>query len=187
MPHVIEPAATGRAKCRGCGEKIGSGELRFGESVPNPFAEGETLHWFHLDCGAMKRPESFLEGLAAHAEPVPDAERLRAFASEGVERKRLPRIDGAERDPSGRAQCRHCREKIEKGAWRIALVFWEEGRFQPAGSIHVACCQGYFETTEVVARLSRFSPGLTGADVQEIEAELRKPSPPAAPPAKPAE
>ena len=43
MPHVIEPAPTGRAKCRGCGEKIGAGELRFGESLPNPFAEGESF------------------------------------------------------------------------------------------------------------------------------------------------
>jgi hypothetical protein len=125
MPHVIEPAATARAKCRGCGEKIAAGELRFGESLPNPFAEGETLHWFHLECGAMKRPESFLEGLAAHPEPVADSEHLSALAKGGVEHPRLPRVTGAERDPSGRAQCRHCREKIEKGAWRIALVFWE--------------------------------------------------------------
>ena len=63
MPHVIEPAASARAKCRGCAEKIAAGDLRFGESLPNPFAEGETHHWYHLECGAMKRPEPFLEGL----------------------------------------------------------------------------------------------------------------------------
>ena len=186
MPHVIEPAASARAKCRGCGERIGAGELRFGESLPNPFAEGETLHWFHLECGAMKRPEPFLEGRTAHAEPIPDSDRLAAEARRGVEHKRLPRINGAERDPSGRAQCRHCRQKIEKGAWRIPLVFWEEGRFSPAGSVHVPCTGAYFETTDVVPRLKRFSPGLTDADLQEIEAELLKPSPPAAtPPAGP--
>ena len=56
MPHVIETASSGRAKCRGCGEKIAAGELRFGERLPNPFAEGETTHWFHLECAAFKRP-----------------------------------------------------------------------------------------------------------------------------------
>lgn len=180
MPHLIEPAASARAKCRGCGARIGAGELRFGESLPNPFAEGETHHWFHLECGALKRPEPFLEALAEHAEPFADADRLTALARQGVEHARLPRVAGAERDPSGRAQCRHCRQKIDKGAWRISLVFWEEGRFSPAGSLHVPCGQGYFGTTDVVGRLRRFSPRLTDAELQEIEAELRKPSPPAA-------
>ena len=41
MPHVIEPAASGRAKCRGCGEKIAKGKLRFGERLPNPFGDGD--------------------------------------------------------------------------------------------------------------------------------------------------
>ena len=177
MPHVIEPAATGRAKCRGCGEKIAGGDLRFGESLPNPFAEGETHHWFHLECGAMKRPEPLLAALGAHAEPVPDCERLSALARSGVEHPRAPRISGAERDPSGRAQCRHCRQKIDKGAWRIALVFWEEGRFSPAGFVHVPCTGAHFETIDVVGRLKRFSPGLTDTDLREVQSELLKPSP----------
>jgi hypothetical protein len=177
MPHVIEPAASARAKCRGCGEKIAAGDLRFGEGLPNPFAEGETHHWYHLECGAMKRPEPFLEGLAAHAEPIPDSERLAAVARSGVEHPRAARISGAERDPSGRAQCRHCRLKIEKGAWRTPLVFWEDGRFSPAGFVHVPCTSAYFGTSDVVARFMRFSPGLTGADLQELQAELLKPSP----------
>ncbi|HSB61314.1 MAG TPA: PARP-type zinc finger-containing protein, partial [Vicinamibacteria bacterium] len=70
MPHVIQPATTARAKCRGCGERIGAGVLRFGESLPNPFADGETTHWFHLDCAAFKRPEPFLEAVEARTEPL---------------------------------------------------------------------------------------------------------------------
>ena len=31
MAHVFESAPTGRAKCRGCGQPIGKGEIRFGE------------------------------------------------------------------------------------------------------------------------------------------------------------
>ena len=45
MDHVIEPASSGRAKCRGCGRAIAKGELRLGERLPNPFTdEGEMTH-----------------------------------------------------------------------------------------------------------------------------------------------
>ena len=175
MPHVIEPAPTGRARCRGCGEKIGVGELRFGESVPNPFAEGETTHWFHPECGAYKRPEPFLETLEARGEPLEDAERLKAEAQRGIAHHRLPRVSGAERAPSGRAQCRSCKNPIEKGAWRISLVFYEEGQFAPSGSIHLSCAAAYLETTDVLPRLKRFSPGLSEADFNEIQAMLQGP------------
>ncbi len=175
MPHVIQPATTARAKCRGCGERIAAGELRFGESLPNPFADGETTHWFHLDCAAYKRPEPFLETLEARTEPLDDAERLTAEAKRGIAHRRLPRVSGAERASSGRAQCRSCRNPIEKGAWRIPLVFYEEGRFAPSGSIHAACAQVYLETTDVIPRLKRFSPRLSDADLGEIRAELQGP------------
>jgi hypothetical protein len=172
VAHVIEPASTGRAKCRGCGERIAAGELRFGESLPNPFADGETTHWFHPECAAFKRPEPFLETVEARPEPLQDSERLIAAAKQGIAHRRLPRVNGAERAPSGRAQCRSCHTTIEKGAWRIALVFYEEGRFAPAGYIHMPCAQAYFETLDIVPRLRRFSPALTDEDVSAIEAAL---------------
>ena len=174
MAHVIEPASTGRAKCRGCGERIAAGELRFGESLPNPFADGETTHWFHPECAAFKRPEPFLETLEARPESLQDSERLMAAAKEGIAHRRLPRVSGAERAPSGRAQCRSCHATIEKDAWRISLVFYEEGRFAPAGYIHVPCAQAYFETTDIIPRLKRFSPALTDEDVKAIEAALKE-------------
>jgi hypothetical protein len=177
MPHVIQPAPTGRAKCRGCGESIAAGALRFGESLPNPFAEGESLQWFHLDCAAYKRPEPFLATLEAAAEPVADAERLAAEAKRGLEHRRLPRISGAERASSGRAQCRSCHSVIGKGAWRIPLVFWEDGRFAGAGFIHVTCAQAYFETADVLPRLKHFARGLGENDLSEIEADLRVATP----------
>ena len=172
MPHVIEPATSGRAKCRGCGRVIPKGELRFGERLPNPFADGaEMTHWFHLPCAAMKRPEVFLE-IDAVAE-LEDAAALKRFAEQGVEHRRLPRIDGVERSPSGRATCRHCREAIEKDAWRIRLVFWEEGMFNPAGYIHLTCADEYLGTNEIVDRLKNFSPDVTEGEIQEISEMLR--------------
>jgi hypothetical protein len=172
MPHVIEAAATGRAKCRGCGGKIAALELRFGERLPNPFADGETTHWFHLDCAAFKRPEPLLEALAGREEPLDGRERLEMEAKRGLAHRRLPRIDGAERAPTGRAQCRSCREPIPKDAWRIPLVFYEDGRFAAAGYVHARCSRAYFETTDVLPRLRRFSPDLGDEDLAQIEQEM---------------
>lgn len=172
MPHVIETAPTGRAKCRGCGAKIDAGALRFGEALPNPFGEGDTTHWFHLDCGAFKRPEPFLEALGAREEPLDGREGLEAAARAGIDHPRLVRVDGAERSPTGRAECRHCREAIPKDAWRVRLVFWEEGRFNAAGFVHVRCAPAYFETGDLLPRVRRFAPALTDEDARAIEAEL---------------
>lgn len=177
MAHLIEPATSARAKCRGCGEPIAAGELRFGESVPNPFAEGDTTHWFHLDCAAFKRPEPFLETLAARAEPPEGVDRLREEAKRGLAHHRLPRINGAERSPSGRAQCRSCRVAIEKGAWRIPLVFYEEGRFEPAGFVHVPCASAYFEAADVLPRLKHFSRNLSDEDLRDLQAQLQASTP----------
>ena len=176
MPHLIEPATSGRAKCRGCGVRIASGELRFGERLDNPFAEGEMTHWFHLDCAAFKRPEPLLETLETREEPLEDEERLTSDARQGIAHRRLPRVNGAERSSTGRAKCRSCHELIPKGAWRIPLVFYEEGRFAPSGFIHAGCSRAYFETTELTPRLRRFSPDLQDADIQAIEEELNGPS-----------
>jgi hypothetical protein len=177
MGHVLEPAATGRAKCRGCGERIAAGALRFGESLPNPFGEGEATHWFHVDCAAFKRPEPLLQALEERTEPLADSERLQSEAKLGVAHQRLPRINGAERAPSGRAQCRSCHTAIDKEAWRIILVFYEEGRFAPGGFVHARCARAYFETAEVMTRVRHFARGLSDDDARELEAELQRPTP----------
>ena len=129
---MIETASSGRAKCRGCDQKIAKDELRFGERQPNAFGEGEMTLWFHPRCAAYKRPEPFLEAVAAH--PEAGFEDLAAAARFGIAHRRVPRINGAERAPTGRARCRKCRELIEKDEWRIALVFFEEFRFLRADS-----------------------------------------------------
>jgi hypothetical protein len=172
MAHVIETASTGRSKCRGCGDKIAAGELRFGERAPNPFGEGESTQWFHPECGSLKRPEPFLEALQAREEPIDDAQRLEAAARDGVAHPRLARIDGAERAPTARALCRACKEAIPKDAWRIRLVYFEEGRFMPSGFLHVRCAPAYFGTRDVLPRVRRFARDLEEAQLGEIEREL---------------
>lgn len=174
MPHVIEPSPSARATCRACGRKIAAGERRFGERLPNPYDDegGEMTRWFHLACAAFARPESFLETLPRSEEPIENRTLLEDEARLGMAHRRLPRVRQAERASSGRAACRSCRKAIEKGAWRIALAYYEEGRFVPSGFIHVRCVPSYLETTAVMTRLRHFSPTLADTDLREIAAEL---------------
>jgi hypothetical protein len=170
MPHVIEPAASGRATCRGCGRRIAAAEWRFGERLPNPFAEGEAemTRWFHLWCAAFRRPAPLLDTLPEAPADLPDRDRLDREARLGVDHRRVPRVGAASRAPSGRATCRACRDLIEKGVWRIALVFDQEGRFVPSGFIHAPCAAGYFETAAILPRVRHFSPDLADEEADEI-------------------
>jgi hypothetical protein len=104
--------------------------------------------------------------------PPADAELLEARALATQARHRLPRIDGAERAPSGQAKCRHCHQPIERGAWRIRLVFHEEGTFSPGGFLHLACRGAYFETPDILAQVLHFSPGLAQEDRAILAAEF---------------
>ena len=171
MPHVFEPAASGRSKCRGCKQPLAKGELRFGEALTNPFGEGEVTHWFHPRCAAYKRPDAMLEALKAASE-VADRDTLERYANVTLAQPRLQRIDGAERAPSSQARCRHCKEPIEKGAWRIRLVFHEEGNFAPGGFIHIACRKPYFESDDIAEQVLHFSVALDEAERELLRSEL---------------
>jgi hypothetical protein len=181
VAHVIEPASSSRAKCRSCDQPIAKGELRFGERQPNAFGEGEMTLWFHLPCAAYSRPEPFLETpLATEAAAVRETpyESLAAAARFGIEHRRVPRLRGAERAASGRAHCRSCRELIGKGEWRLALMFFEEYRFNPGGYIHASCARNYFETVDLLDRIKHFSPELREPDLEEVAGALAAPNPP---------
>ena len=172
MLHVIEAASSGRAKCRGCAAKIAKGQLRLGEKVPNPFADGDMTLWFHLRCAAFKRPEILIEALGDTRETIDDREALIAAAEFGQRHRRLPRLDGIERAASGRAKCRLCRNAIEKGAWRIPLVYYQEGQFEKSGFIHLRCAEDYFETTEILDRLEHFGDDLGEDEIAELRSVL---------------
>lgn len=174
MPHTFEPASSGRSKCRGCGRVIERGELRFGERLPNPFADGEMTVWFHPLCAAYKRPDALLQTL--HETPeVPHREVLERAARGSLAQRRLPRIDGAERSPSTQARCRSCRESIARGSWRIRLVFHQDGRFAPGGFIHLDCRKAYFETDDILDHVLHFSPKLTDDERADLRCACASP------------
>ena len=172
VSHTFEPAASGRAKCRGCGRAIARGEMRFGERLPNPFAEGEMTVWFHPLCAAYKRPEPVLQTLGETSVDVPDREVLERAARSSLAQRRLPRIDGAEKAPGGQARCRHCHEPIARGTWRIRLVFYQDGRFAPGGFVHLDCRKAYLEADEILAHVLHFSPGLSADERAELTRAL---------------
>ena len=174
MPHVIETASSGRAKCRACNGTIAKDELRFGERHPNAFGEGEMTLWFHLQCASYTRPEPFLETLPSAS--VSHAADLTAAAEFGIAHRRVPRVHGAERASTGRARCRSCREFIAQGEWRIPLIFFEEFRFAPSGFIHAGCAREYFETTDLLDRIRHFSPALAEDEVHELQGALHAPA-----------
>jgi hypothetical protein len=124
--------------------------------------------WFHPLCAAYKLPQPLLEALEQATESVADQESLRGAIQRSVTYPRIPRIDGAEKSPSGQAKCRSCHEPIVRGSWRIRIIFYEEGRFAPGGYVHLGCRNAYFETDEVLEPVLHFSPALNEADRAEL-------------------
>lgn len=177
VPDSIQAAPTGRAKCRGCGKAIAKAELRFGETGPNSYGEGEATSWFHLVCAASMRPDKLLPVLEASAEPVAEREWLERQARAGIEHTRLTRLTRAERASSGRATCRSCRELIAKGEWRFVLQMFEEGRPSPIGTIHASCAEAYFGTADVLERAGRLTADLSDVDLAELEKALAEQRP----------
>ena len=126
--------------------------------------------WFHPLCAAYKRPESLLQAIdeGTASLPLPEREILERTGRASGNHRRRPRIDGAERAPSSQAKCRHCREPIERGAWRIRLVFFEEGMFTAGGFIHLQCRQTYFESDDLIDQLLHFSVKLNEDEREDL-------------------
>ncbi len=164
---VIEPAASGRSQCRGCGHRIARGELRFGECLPNPYGDGVMTLWLHLRCAAYRRPQPFLETLDRHAAGIADAPALAAAARFALAHRRIPRLGALQRASSGRARCRCCRTLIDKDTLRLPLVFYQEGVFDSGGFIHLACAPDYFETADLLDVIRHFAPAAEAAELAE--------------------
>jgi len=124
--------------------------------------------WFHPACAAYKRPEPLLQCLRETSVEAPNREQLESIASRSLAHRRLPRIDGAERAATAKAKCRHCREPIERGSWRIRLTFYQEGLFSPGGFIHLNCRAAYFETDDVADQVLHFSSDLNAGEREEL-------------------
>jgi len=109
-----------------------------------------------------------MQALAETQEKIPDRKKLERAATSSLAQRRLPRIDGADRAPTGQARCRHCREPIARGGWRIRLAYYQDGRFTPGGFIHLECRKDYFGTDDILEHLLHFSGSLSDAECDEL-------------------
>ena len=128
--------------------------------------------WFHPECAAYKRPDPLLEALDSTSD-LPGKDLLERIARHSRLHRRLPRIDGAEPSPTRQAKCRHCRNPIERGAWRIRLVFYEEGMFSPGGFVHLECRADYFETSDMQEHVLHFSADLSPDQLDQLKDALK--------------
>jgi hypothetical protein len=129
--------------------------------------------WFHLACAAYKRPEPLLETLGLTELDVGGREALERAARHVLQHRRLTRIDGAERSPTSQAKCRSCHQPVERGSWRIRLVFFQDGRFEAGGFLHTSCRQAYFETDDIAEQVLHFSPDLSDAERADLNLTLK--------------
>lgn len=178
MPHEIQAAKSGRAKCRACKIAIDKGSLRLGEEVPNAFGDGEARHWYHLRCGALRRPEAFLEAIESipeeEAQLLAEGEKaeLSALAEPGKTYYRLSRFVKVHAAPSGRAKCQGCRELIEKGQLRFVLERIEDGMVSGSGFVHIVCAHKYAGAVDGIRERVQSLSELSDEEWAEVTAAL---------------
>ena len=184
MPHKIDVAPSGRARCRGCKEPIAKGATRFAEEYNSPYSEegGLSFRYWHLQCAAKPLANELGEALAAYPGPIDDRPSLEALVAEHA---RSPMPFG-ERASTGRARCRACDENIAKGDLRIAFERTYEtpmGIQKAAAYAHPRCLARYLaresehgrEATrmdDLLVQL-RANSKLTEADLTTVENEAR--------------
>ncbi len=175
MANTIDIAKTGRATCRGCGEKIAKDTVRYGEEVANTSSDdgGTSYRWLHLACAAKKHANDLRKVMAAYEGEIPDRAAIDAIIAENAH----PAYPYAEIAPNGRARCRVCREAVTKGVVRVAferLYDTGMGVTKTAGYVHAACVQKSEEATTmgrdaILAGLKANSPKPEDAAAVEKE------------------
>ena len=148
MAHHIEVAASGRATCKTCKQRIDKDTLRLGEEYASQFGEGGmAVRWHHLACGADALPAVLREAMTSYEGEIPDRAALEAkLASAKPTAAKAGALPTADLAPTGRAKCIHCTEAIEKGSVRIAVEREvDRGGFVTtgAGYLHPACAEAW--------------------------------------------
>lgn len=187
-PYMIEGARSGRSKCKTCRKAIAKDALRIGVLIEGPFGVGYL--WHHLNCLARRQfervEEAFREEAWQHAKTpppnIPSLEELGKLQEQAEEKKRQRKTPPyIELDPSGRARCKSCGEKIEKGSLRVAMgrgvEFGNQIRTAVA-NVHPGCVAEEFDHEETTIEREGFVGTLrtNSADVssEQIEEVLRQ-------------
>lgn len=177
MADVIEQASTGRASCRFCKEKIGKGELRFGERVPNAFGEGEQTLWYHLRCGAERQPAKLKPVLDEFTGELPDRSELDAIVASGLENPKLSMVQRVDHAPTGRAKCQQCHEAIAKDELRVGIDRDVEGQMPAVSYLHVRCAPAYLDAPGLGEKLKRLAGTLSPGEAEILDQLGEAPGP----------
>ena len=107
-------------------------------------------------------------------EKVPPLEELKASAEKSEQRKKEKReLPYAEVDPSGRAKCKHCDEKIEEGAFRVVLLrevrFGNQIRGGPI-NVHPKCVAAELRAEDCMTEVEGFE-GALRANTTDLDAD----------------
>ena len=178
-PFKIEPARSGRSKCKACRRTIAKDALRFGFLIEGPFGPGYL--WHHLPCAARRHLDRLEEAYEARVwddgVEVPSLESLRAKAeSKERERKERKPAPNVERAPTGRSSCKQCGERIPKDSFRVVMLrsveFGGQVRRGPV-NVHPACVALEMQREDCVVELEGFDDTLrrNSADLSEAEFE----------------
>ena len=169
-PYVIEGARSSRSKCKTCRRTIQKDSLRIGMLVVGPFGPGYL--WHHLNCAARRQMDRVEEAYELEAwknakappEKLPELSELSKLR-EAAEKKKAERreLPYAELDPSGRASCKHCGERMDKGAARVALqrriTFGRQERVMPI-LVHPRCIAAELLAEDCLTDSSTLEQGL---------------------------
>ncbi len=179
-PYIIEGARSSRSRCKTCRRSISKGGLRLGILVEGPYGAGHM--WHHLNCAAKRHAEQLEEAYAQEAwneakEPpakIPTLASLRALAQEAETRRReRPSLPYVEMDPSGRARCKQCGERLAKGRLRVVLgrrvEFGSQTRISPI-QVHPACVAAALAADDTDTRPDALAEGLR-AHSRDVPAE----------------
>lgn len=174
MPHTIERAKSGRAKCRKCKEKIEKDELRFGHEIDGQF--GEALQWYHLKCAAEKTPVDLEATLKEYGDDVPNRAELDDLIAANRKNQKPTRLPYAEAAPTGRSSCLACGEKIARAEVRVAIEREIDAGGVTrlgAGYLHPACAAGFEESPENLAdEIAANSTSLDPEEIEQVQSQL---------------
>ena len=85
------------------------------------------------------------------------------------DREAHPYVALAEKDPSGRSQCKRCGEKIEKGCLRMGLMMECEKGYRNLWTLHEGCFWKHSETKKLVYDELFIRQSVDGIENQRIK------------------
>lgn len=181
MANHIEEAKSGRASCRTCKKAIDKGELRLGVEAASSFGDTPSMQWHHLLCAATKLPAELEEALKAYPGEVANRAELDVAMADAIKsgHAKPGGFPYADRAPTGRAKCIHCKEPIAKDSLRVAVereIEMGAGMQTSAGYLHPKCFAPYLaasdgDTEEATIALTNNSR-IPEADLASVLAEI---------------